>query len=266
MMRNNIPTGGLSSFVVRIKSSFSVMGFYLADFTNKKNMLNHSIFTKMCLRSLMIQKKSRSIFVFKKTGLLFGFLMIGWFCVVNSVYPQEKNLSKRVSLAFEVGNWQPHSLNDEPRFDTFGAAGATPFMGFALSTPFVWGMGLRLSVGYWSLRDLEEVESVHSLTLHPLSLDVKYWFVPDYRLSAYVMYGGGVYWGVENETEPFGEKLSKARAGWGASLGAGFDLLLTRRAGLGMAFQYHFVRFKEPLGGVDDFSGPKITTMVFIFL
>ncbi len=188
------------------------------------------------------------------------------FTFFTQAWSQNKGTTKRFSLAFEVGNWQPHTLNDVPSFTTFGAAGATPYMGFALSAPLVWGMGLRVSVGYWSLRDLEETEAVHSLTLHPVSLDLKYWFIPDYRLSAYVMYGGGVYWGVENETSPFGTKLRKARAGWGANLGAGFDLALSRWLGLGMAFQYHYVRFKESLGGVDDFSGPKITGMVFFFL
>ena len=180
--------------------------------------------------------------------------------------PKEKHLPKRIAFSVELGNWQPHSLNDEPRFTTFGAAGATPYWGLAIATPLGWGMGLRLSVGYWSLRDLEEVETVHSLTLHPISLDIKYWLVPDYRLSAYVIYGGGIYWGIENETEPFGRKLSKARAGWGLNLGAGFDIALTKRLGLGMAFQYHYVTFKESLGGVDDFSGPKITGMIYFFL
>lgn len=187
-------------------------------------------------------------------------------CFPSRAGSQEKELAKRISIAFEVGNWQPHSLNDEPRFTTFGAAGATPYVGVAFAAPLGWGMGLCLSLGYWSLRDLEEVETVHSLTLHPIILDLKYWLIHDYRLSAYVMYGGGVYWGIENETEPFGEKLHKARAGWGISLGAGFDLALTRWLGLGMAFQYHLVLFKEPLGGVEDFSGPKITGMVYFFL
>jgi len=201
-----------------------------------------------------------------KVHPFYVFLLLGCLNFVAPAWSQDEGIQKRVSFAFEMGNWQPHTLNDEPSFTTFGAAGATPYLGFALSIPFVLGMGLRVSVGYWSLRDLEEVKTVHSLTLHPISVDLKYWFIPDYRLSAYVMYGGGVYWGVENEALPLGTKLRKARAGWGANLGAGFDFVLSRRLGLGMAFQYHYVRFKDSLGGVDDFSGPKITGMVFFFL
>ena len=184
----------------------------------------------------------------------------------NSVYSQEKIISKRVSVGLELGNWQPHSLNDEPRFTTFGAAGATPFIGLLFLIPAGKSIGFQVSVGYWSLRDLEKVESVHSLVIHPVSLELKYWLVPDYRLSAYVIYGGGVYWGLENETSPFGEKFRKARAGWGACLGAGFDCAVTKRIGFGMVFQYHDVRFKRPLGGVEDFSGPRIAGIFFFFL
>ena len=193
------------------------------------------------------------------------FIVMLCLILVGPIFPKEPISPKRLSLSFEAGNWQPHSLNDEPSFDTFGAAGATPYYSVAVSVPFVLGMGLRFSVGYWSLRDLERIDTVHSLTLHPITVDLKYWLIPDYRLSAYVLYGGGVYWGVENETQPFGEIFREARAGWGATLGAGFDVALTRWLGLGMAFQYNFVRFKKPLGGVDDFSGPKITVAAYVY-
>ncbi|MBN1894163.1 hypothetical protein JW906_06695 [bacterium] len=174
--------------------------------------------------------------------------------------------SKRVSLAAQIGNWQPHSLNDAPSFETFGKAGATPFWGLAFCVPIRGHYALQASFGYWSLRDLQEVEPVHSLTLHPLCLDFKYWLIPDYRLSAFVMYGGGAYWGLENETTPLGSKLRKARAGWGVNLGAGFDLALPGRIGIGALFQYHFVRFQQSLGGIDDFSGPKVSAAFYFFL
>ncbi len=177
----------------------------------------------------------------------------------------QDDLSNHFSVCMEFGNWQPHSLNDEPRFSTFGAAGATAFLGISFLAPLGGDTGIRLGAGYWALRDLDEVESVHSLVLHPVTMDIKYWLVPDYRLSAYVIYGGGVYWGIENEKNPLGGRLRKARAGWGANLGAGFDLKISRRYGIGMDFEYHYVRFGEPLGGGDDFSGPKITAMMYYF-
>jgi len=195
--------------------------------------------------------------------------VLAWILVVAFPPPvdsQTKDISRRFALGCAVGNWQPHSLNDEPKFLGFGAAGATPYFGLDFTLPVGGDLGFRLSFGYWSLRDLQKVENVHSLTLHPVYLDLKYWLVPDNHLSAYVLYGGGVVFGAENETSPFGNKIHLAGAGWGVNLGAGFDLALSRRLGLSMLFQYHFVRFKQPLGGVDDFSGPKVTGEIFYFL
>ena len=185
---------------------------------------------------------------------------------VPSVNAQRKDLSKRISLGIEIGNWQPHSLNDEPRFTSFGAAGATPFWGLNCNFPIKWEMGFHFSAGYWSLKDLGKIENVHSLVLHPVMIDFKHWLIPDSRFSAYVIYGAGIYWGVENETTPFGTKLRQARAGWGINLGAGFDFLIVGCWGTGMNFYYHYVTFQKPLGGVDDFSGPKITAVFFFLL
>jgi hypothetical protein len=179
---------------------------------------------------------------------------------------QSINPTKMFSVCLEVGNWQPQSLNESPVFSTFGKAGATPFYCGGLSFPLGKEMGFQFTAGFWSLRDIEKVHTVHSLTLHSLHADFKYWLVPDFRLSAYVLYGAGIYWGVENENQPFGKSLGKAKPGWGANLGAGSDLALSRRIGLGMVFQYHFIRFKKPLGGVNDFSGPKIGVEIFYFL
>lgn len=175
-------------------------------------------------------------------------------------------LSQRWALNIDVGNWQPHSLNDEPRFDTFGAAGATPFMGVAFSIPAFNELTMKIGVGYWSLRDLDEVVNIHTLVIHPITLDFKYWLVPDELLSAYVSYGGGIFWGAENETQPFGENLHTDQKGWGINLGAGFDVAFSARIGMGMNFQYHYVVFNEPLGGVEDFSGPKISGGLIVFL
>ncbi len=178
-----------------------------------------------------------------------------------------EGMTEHVSVSVHMGNWQPHSLNDEPRFETFGAAGATPFYAFSLTIPVGRAIAVRSTLGYWALQDLEEVEKVHSLTLHPFSIDIKYWLVPDYRLSAYVIYGGSVYWGIENETLPFGEDLRTAQSGWGGNLGAGVDLHLMERLGLGVTFQYKYVQFAKPLGGVEDFSGPQwaVTASYFLF-
>ncbi len=177
-----------------------------------------------------------------------------------------KDISSRFALGAVLGNWQPHSLNDEPVFSGFGEAGATPYYGFQIFLPAGAGTGLNISMAYWSLRDLRETEEVHTVTLHPVSLDFKYSLVPDSRFSAFVLYGGSAVFGFENETSPFGKTIKLARSGWGVNLGAGVDLAVSARAGFGLLFQYHFVRFKQPLGGVNDFSGPKIAGELLFFL
>ena len=172
-----------------------------------------------------------------------GFWMV-FFClsISNPMFAADRGLVKSPSLILEVGNWQPHSLNDDPQFTTFGAAGATPYWGLGFYTPLFGELGCHLSMGYWSLKDLDEVETVHALVLHPILLNLKYWLVPDSKLAAYVVYGGGIYWGIENESDPFGDRLYKARSGWGINLGAGFDLAIWSKCGIGLTFQYHFVR------------------------
>jgi len=192
--------------------------------------------------------------------------IIGLCFLTPVLHAEDAPLSERWALHVEIGNWQPHSLNDEPRFDTFGAAGATPYMGLGITIPALNDLTMKMAIGFWSLRDLEEVDNIHTLVIHPLTLDFKYWLFPDERLSAYVSYGGGIFWGVENETLPFGEQLHKAQSGWGINLGAGFDMAFSTRMGFSMNFQYHYVIFQDPLGGVDDFSGPKICGGLIFFL
>jgi hypothetical protein len=173
--------------------------------------------------------------------------------------------SRMTSLSLEIGNWQPQSLNAQPAFSTFGKSGASPLYAGGVSLPVGKDMGIRLSTGFWSLSDLNREDPVHSLVLYSLNLDLKYWLVPDFRLSAYVLYGAGATWGVENEAAPFGGRLRKAKPGWGANLGAGFDLAASRRFGLGAVFEYRFIRFNRPLGGLTDFSGPKIGISFYYF-
>ena len=58
------------------------------------------------------------------------------FCLLwTSGYSQGASQWEKVSFSVEVGNWQPHRLNDEPSFETFGAAGATPYWSLALALP-----------------------------------------------------------------------------------------------------------------------------------
>ena len=173
-------------------------------------------------------------------------------------------IAHRFAVSVDVGNWQPHSLNDEPRFNTFGAAGATPSLRLGLTLPVGHGSGIELAARYWALRDLDPTDQVHSLTLIPVSLNLKHWLIPDCFLSAYVIYGASIYHGTENETAPL--KLTTSGKGWGVNLGAGIDLQLSRHFGAGFSVTYYYARFTEPIGGVDDFSGPCISGRFYLLL
>jgi hypothetical protein len=191
-------------------------------------------------------------------------------CILLPVLPaatQSPSPSRKMSIVLEVGNWQPQSLNDELRLSSFGACGATPRLGAGLTFPLGKDLGFRLAGGFWALREPDAGKDVRqSLSLHSISADFKYWLVPDFRLSAYVLYGGSVYWGLADETRPFGSRLGSAKPSWGANLGAGFDLALSGQIGTGMVFQYRLIRLREALGGLMDFSGPEVGAALYFFL
>lgn len=148
----------------------------------------------------------------------------------------------------------------------FDEPGVTPYMGISFVLPVGGGAGILLSAGYWSLVEKQGMENRHSLVLCPLSLDVKYWFGPDYPLAPYVRYGTSIIWGIENGISLLDTGAKEYGAAWGLRLGAGFDLTLFRRVGLGMSFEYLLVYFSRALAGVNDFSGPKISGTFFIII
>lgn len=158
---------------------------------------------------------------------------------------------QRASAGLEIGNWQPHSLNDEPRFTDFGAAGATPFWGLSVCFPLKSGLGLRFSADYWALRDLEESQHVHSLTVHPLCVDLKYWLIPEYWLSAFVMYGGGRVLGCgKRDRSAWGPALqSEGRMGRQSGRRRGSGFFETIRAGPASAVSFRTVPRTGRRGG-----------------
>ena len=174
--------------------------------------------------------------------------------------PLSAQLTNQHNTVFvEWGNWQPHSLNDVPRFSGFGAAGATAYIGTGVLFNVFKDVGIGITAGYWALKDLDREESVHSLVVHPVTVTVKHWLIPGNFMAAFVIYNAGVYWGVENETSPLGRKLSQAISSFGLGLGAGIDIAFTRKFGIGACFKYNYIQFPHPLGGVTDFSGPCIS-------
>lgn len=172
-------------------------------------------------------------------------------------------LSQNWIIDVEVGNWQPQSLRDQVSFFEIKKKHTLAMIGVGMGMPLGKEIGLRVSSNFWVFPDVQYVYPVHSLSFHSVNMDLKYWLVPESWLSAYVLYGGSVYWGVENETMPFSSQLWKARPGWGVNLGGGFDVMSKMSLGIGMVFQYRFVRFGHPLAGMDDYSGPQIGLFLY---
>lgn len=190
----------------------------------------------------------KRIFVF--CGIIFCF---------EGLYGQSKfSFFRNWIIDVEVGHWQPQSLRDQVPFFEIEKKNALAMLGIGMGMPLGGDTGLRVSSNFWVFPNVENFYRVHSLSFHSINLDIKHWLVPESWLSAYVLYGGSVYWGVENETSPFSSQLWKARPGWGVNLGGGFDVMIKKPFGMGVVFQYRFVRFRHLLAGTDDYSGPQI--------
>lgn len=174
--------------------------------------------------------------------------------------------SQHTAVYLEWGTWQPHSINSEPALLNFGANGSTPHVNTGVLIKITEEVGIGLSAGFWAVRDLEKKEDVHSLVIHPVSFTLKHWIIPGNRFSAFAVYSAGIYWGIENETVPLGAKLKQARACIGFSLGAGFDVAITKRFGLGLSVNYKYVRYNQSIGGIDDFSGPSVSIIGYYYL
>ncbi len=190
--------------------------------------------------------------------VLFGVI----FCIAELSAESKFSLARNWIIDIEVGNWQPQSLRDQVPFIEIEKKNALTMVGMGLGMPLVRDTGLRISSNFWVFQNVQG-SPVLSLSFHSINMDLKYWLVPESWLSAYVLYGGSVYWGVENETSPFNHALWKAKPGWGLNLGGGFDLMVKKPFGMGMIFQSRFVRFSHILAGRADYSGPQIGFFLF---
>lgn len=187
------------------------------------------------------------------------FFFLGIIFSLEGLYGQsESSLSGNWIIDIEVGNWQPQSLRDQVPFFEIKKKNRLAMVGIGMEMPLARDTGLRVSSNFWAFPNVQNLYPVHSLSFHSINLDLKHVLVPESRLSAYVLYGGSAYWGVENETTFFSPQLWKAQPGWGVNLGGGFDVLVKKPFGMGMAFQYRFVRLSHHLAGIDDYSGPQI--------
>jgi len=188
--------------------------------------------------------------------LIYGFVLLN----VKMLRANEKNYFRMPGIGIEVGSWKPNKLKKEATILPFGVNGAAPFCRLFFNSP-QWGdWTLRCACGYWAQTNIETLPNVGSITLLLFMFDLKQWIIPQSRLTPFVSYGLSIFVGNENESKKNYRPLGKNKeGGYGANVGAGFDLLLVKHWVLTVEFCYHYVRFNRNIGLTSDYSGPKIS-------
>lgn len=180
---------------------------------------------------------------------------------------ETRNQFERPGIGLEIGSWKPNQLKKESAVSPFGVAGSSPFFRLSVTSPEINDWTFRFSGGYWSQTKITDVPNVGSISIILLMLDLKQRIVPQSRLTPFVSYGVSFFVGNES-TSPnkhFPDS-DDPEVGYGANVGAGFDLLLAKHWSATIEFCYHYVRFNRSIGRTDDYSGPKISTgLVYIF-
>jgi hypothetical protein len=175
-------------------------------------------------------------------------------------WTKSSDFFKRAGLGLEIGSWKPNALKREATVSPFGVSGASPFFRISLNSPQFRNWTLRASGGYWAQMNIKNVPQVQSLTILLMMLDLKERIIPQSRLTPFVSYGVTILMGRESpdsaEYRPWGGPF---QFGYGINVGAGFDFYLRRHWLATTEFCYHYVRFSQPLGGLNDYSGPKIS-------
>lgn len=196
-----------------------------------------------------------------KTGLLFV-LLLSPFARADS----EQNQFKKPGIGFEIGSWKPNQLKNESSVSPFGVSGSSPFFRLSFTSPEIEDWTFRFSGGYWSQTEIEDVPNVGSISILLFMLDLKQRVVPQARITPFVSYGISFFVGNESRSPKKRYPDSdNPEVGYGANVGAGFDILLVKHWALTIEFCYHYVRFNRDIGRTDDYSGPKISAG-FIYL
>ncbi len=151
-----------------------------------------------------------------------------------------------------VGGWfKPNTLAQESSVSPFDSVATSQWWGVQLTSPGFGGTTLRLSTGMWTWRRQGE------LTILPLALDVKHEVIQGLAVRPYVAYGGALYWGWEGGWREVGRRPGEAR-GWGATLGVGLDVHLSRHWRAAAEFDYLYLMFRRDLRQARDYSGPRL--------
>lgn len=166
----------------------------------------------------------------------------------------------RAGIGFDMGTWKPSKLKEENTSTPLGVPGGLPFYRIYVTTPQLGDWILRLSCGYWGQSDIENQSDVQSIGLTLLMCELKHRIVPQSRFTPFASYGLTVFLGSESPENKHYQWFNPVKeVGYGFNVGTGFDCLFFRKWIATVEFCYHFVRFQEPVGLTNDYSGPRIT-------
>lgn len=172
---------------------------------------------------------------------------------------QQYGFSDKVGIGFIISRWQPQNLQTKTTIPVFGNIPNTrPYLGIFLSSHWGNSLALMSSVGIWTQKETGDFTDV---AIIPIKMGLKHQLVPENRLSPFVSYGFGVYFGMEDKESTLSYR--ETYVGYGFEGGAGFDLFLTKRWGTALEFQYQYVRFGQKVGSTDDYSGPKASLRLY---
>lgn len=180
-----------------------------------------------------------------------------------SISATKNGKSNHLSIGIEVASWKPSILDNKPTAIFDGVPGASPSYGAFFVSPWLANLALRVAVLQWFQSNIQNICDVQKVRLRPLSIDLKNRILGGTRLSPFVSYGILFIWANE---KPIGAKNfdeEKSQFGYGASVGAGMDLIISRRWALGVEFQYLYAKLANTIGLTDDYSGPKISAKVY---
>jgi len=209
------------------------------------------------INPINIYPKNKTIFI--KNLICLSIFILG----TTAISKPGSEHANHLSIGIEIASWKPSVLDEKPTALFEGVPGATPGYGAFFVSPWLGNLALRVAIMQWCQSDIRQKADVERVRLRPLSVDLKNRILGGTALSPYVCYGALFIWAAERPegTKKFAE--DKSQFGYGGSVGAGLDVVFSRRWALGLEFQYLYVKLANHVGLTDDYSGPKISAKIF---
>jgi len=203
-------------------------------------------------------------------GIGLGILIGGFFGFPGhrgELWAQKTSQDPRSSLGFRIGQWQPLKIETKVATSLLkGIPGTSPYLGLYVSTPIYKDISLQVTMGRWSQNRFEGDPELKSVTIVPFEIEIKHLLIEGSSISPSFLYGGGIFLGWEQRSGSQGEYSRVRYWGQGLEIGTGLEVYLFHRIALNLQFHYQYVKFPQPIGQTDDYTGPKASAgMAILF-